>query len=249
MTDLDGFIEQVTQRPMPQAPLARVRLLARELAEGATLQLWDTTILMFRGTYSDATVRRYVQARWDDAPPSVALLVSAGYLTVNAEGNPIQLTLTGKALDLLESAPPATLFISYKRSESSAFALLLLARLKAAGLNAFLDLSIEAGDQWQALLQERIHASEAVLLLLGPQSLHSAVTRQEIAWALAAGKPVLPVWHNGFRYESAAWREVVGPQLDALLSGTHTIRVMEESALAYNNAIVELLNRFGITPD
>lgn len=33
-----------------------------------------------------------------------------------------------------------------------------------------------------------------------------------------------------------------------LLNTRHTIRVLEESALAYNNAIVELLNRFGITP-
>jgi hypothetical protein len=33
-----------------------------------------------------------------------------------------------------------------------------------------------------------------------------------------------------------------------MLRTTHTIRVLEESALGYNNAIVELLNRFGVTP-
>jgi hypothetical protein len=32
------------------------------------------------------------------------------------------------------------------------------------------------------------------------------------------------------------------------LASRHTIRVLEESALAYNNAIIELLNRFGVTP-
>ena len=31
-------------------------------------------------------------------------------------------------------------------------------------------------------------------------------------------------------------------------TGAHTIRVLEESAVGYNNALVELLNRFGVTP-
>ncbi len=48
--------------------------------------------------------------------------------------------------------------------------------------------------------------------------------------------------------ESDDWRNIVTPEIDAALNNTHTIRVLEESASAYNTAIVELLNRFGITP-
>jgi hypothetical protein len=58
---------------------------------------------------------------------------------------------------------------------------------------------------------------------------------------------IIPIWHNGFVYKPGAWN--VSAQVDTALSKTHTIRVIEESALGYNNALVELLNRFGVMPD
>ena len=78
------------------------------------------------------------------------------------------------------------------------------------------------------------------------QKVGELAAREEIEWAKAAGAIMLPVWHNGFVYRSSDWN--LPPEIDHILGTTHTIRVLEESALAYNNALVELLNRFGITP-
>jgi ADP-ribosylglycohydrolase len=52
----------------------------------------------------------------------------------------------------------------------------------------------------------------------------------------------MPIWHNGFVYRPEEWSQLP-PEVSRVLGTTHTIRVLEESALAYNNAIVELLNR------
>jgi TIR domain len=242
LTPLETFIEKVCQRPLPNNPIARVRTFAKELAEGAVEDVWDTFVSTFRGGINQRQVMEYIAKRWDDNCPRISLLVGNGYVTLETNG----FVLNRVAFDLLEEAPPATIFISYKRSESSAFALLVLARLKAEGLQPFLDVSLVPGEDWQAGLKERIQKYDYFISLLGKETLNSEVVIHEIRWALEAGLTLIPIWHNGFKYESGAWK--LPAPLDIALRGTHTIRVIEESALGYNNAIVELLNRFGITP-
>jgi hypothetical protein len=95
-------------------------------------------------------------------------------------------------------------------------------------------------------LKERIQSREYLVLLLGPTTLASPYVVEEIAWALAAGLTLVPIWQPGFQYRRDAWPELPDHVADAL-TNTHTIRVLEENPLSYNNAIVELLNRFGIT--
>lgn len=241
-TPLETFIEKVCQRPLPQNPITRVHIFAKELAEGAVENVWDTFVSTFRGGINQRQVMEYIAKRWNDDCPRISLLASNGYITFESNG----FVLNKSAFDLLESAPPATIFISYKRSESSAFALLVLARLKAEGLEPFLDVSLVPGEDWQAGLKARIQKYDYFISLLGRETLNSQVAIQEITWALEADLTIIPIWHNGFKYESGTWN--LPTPVDAALSGTHTIRVIEESALGYNNAIVELLNRFGITP-
>jgi hypothetical protein len=239
---LETFIQKVCQRPLPNNPLSRVRTFAKELAEGAVEGVWDTSISTFRGEINQRQVMEYNSRRWGDNTPRISLLLGNGYAV--SETNSI--VLNKSAFDLLEEAEPATLFISYKRSESSAFALLVLARLKAEGLEPFLDVSLVPGEDWQAGLKDRIQKYDYFISLLGKETLASEVVVNEITWALEAGLTIIPIWHNGFKYETGDWQ--LPAPVNAALSGTHTIRVIEESALGYNNAIVELLNRFGITP-
>jgi hypothetical protein len=241
--EMDEFIAQVSQQPLPTHPMDRVRLLAKELAAGAAAGLWDVYLYTFRWEPNEDNVIQYLEKRWNKQHPNLEILVSSEYLT---KGNDV-LILTRSAFDLLDEAEPANIFISYKRSESSAFALLVLARLKAAGLEPFVDLSLVPGENWQAGLRERIQKYDYLIALLGKDTLHSEVVQEEITMALDAGLTILPVWHNGFTYKSGEW-DNIPVKIDKLLSTTHTIRVIEESALAYNNAIVELLNRFGVTP-
>lgn len=245
--ELAEFIAVVKTRPLPANPMARVRTLAKELAEGAAEKVWGIAIYSFRGAINDSEVNTYLAERWGDNAPSVGLLVSNDFIRVVQDNTQqAQLFITKSAFDLLDITEPASIFISYRREDSSAFALLILARLKAEGLNAFLDLTIQPGDNWREHIKAEIQSRENFVLLLGGQTLTSEVVSQEVKWALEAGKNIMPIWHNRFKYTPGEFR--IDAEIDRTLQDVHTIRVLEESALAYNNAIVELLNRFGVTP-
>ncbi len=282
---LDEFIEMVCQRPLPQNSMARIRTLAKELAEGASEEVWSSNIKdaftpgksieddFFRGNLSNRVppdhnshylegqnehlikyirsrhhnydlnaLLTYIVQRWKTNFPPFDLLVTNNYISMDSDG----FSISKFAFDLLDEIEPSTIFISYKRNESSTFALLVLARLKENGLEPFLDLALEPGEDWHAGLKERIQSRDYFVLLVGPTTLESEVVQKEITWALEGGLAIIPIWHGGFQYNTADWN--LSPEIDQVLQNTHTIRVLEESALAYNNAIVELLNRFGITP-
>jgi hypothetical protein len=230
----DEFIEKMCQRHLPQNQMARVRTLAKEMAEGVLEGVWGNSV------YGDEFAA-YLSKRWKSNAPPLHILAANGYIEHEMSPAPI-----AAAYALVELTEPSTIFISYKRSESSAFALLVLARLKQGGLEPFLDLALEPGEDWQAGLKNRIQSRDYFVWILGPTSLQSEVVNKEIQWALEGGLAIIPIWHGGFKYNPAEWN--LSPEIDRALQHTHTIRVIEESALAYNNAIVELLNRFGITP-
>jgi len=274
------WLDHVMQYPLPRNKIARVHILAKELAAGAIETLWDFERISLyrdrvesedaalyvtpellarlkaedRGTVLvpvDDRLRRYFRERWGcpdfDNFPEFTVMLMRGYASLNqvsgAEG---WLSILEPALDLLDKTDPSTVFISYKRSESSALALLVLARLKEAGLNPFVDMAIEPGANWKDFLKDKIESSDYVVLLLGKETLHSPMTLNEIMWARAAKKVIIPIWHNDFQYRSSDWQLL--PDLDDVLTNTHTIIVQNESAGGYNAALTELLNRFGFTP-
>ncbi len=274
------WLDHVMQYPLPRNKMARVRVLAKELAAGAIETLWGFEMISLyrdsiesedaaryatpellarlkaedRGTVLvpvDDRLKRYFRERWGcpdfDNFTEFTVMIMRGYATLNqVSGAEVWLNIGEPALDLLEKTDPSNVFISYKRSESSALALLVLARLKEAGLIPFVDMSIEPGANWKDFLKEKIEGSEYVVLLLGKETLHSPMTQQEIMWARAAKKVIVPVWHNGFQYRPSDWK--VLPDIDDVLTNTHTIIVQNESAGGYNAALTELLNRFGFTP-
>jgi hypothetical protein len=277
--ELDQYLALLAGRPLPQQPLARVRALAREIAEGALRRLWTSTINMVPVQYAtidessqlvlsadhgnggetdavslipgDLTLQSYWARRWGTykGAPALDLLVTNGYLVPgNSSRFHIEFTITKAAYDLIDEAEAAQVFVSYRRRESSAFALLVLARLKAAGIHAYVDLAMSPGDNYLDHLRQQIFSRDYFIILLGPTTLESPEVLQELIWANEAGATLIPIWHNGFKYPSR--KDVpIPPELDQALRTTHTIRVLEESALGYNTAMVELLNRFGISPD
>lgn len=254
--DLEEFIAKVSQKPLPNNPMARIRTLAKELAEGVVIGLWNTKIYFvstppdeYGGSninydeFSSAELTNYLSQRWDNNQPKLQLLKTLDYIDWLTGG----FEITKSAFSLLEEIEPSTIFISYKRSESSPFALLVLGRLKEKGLEAFLDMSMRPGDDWHAHIKEQIESHDFMVLLLGKETLSSDIVLKEIGWAMEAGLTIIPIWHNGFEYKSGTWPNIP-VKIDKLLSTTHTIRVVVESASDYEKAIIELLNRFGITP-
>jgi TIR domain len=253
------WLEKVCQRPLPNNSMSRIRTLAKELAQGAADEVWDNYIMtvprMLLDPFeqknkveylpSSPLINKYLEKRWNNDYPPLLLLESNGYLQTRGN-NRSQLWLTPSAFQLVDEIEPANIFISYKRSESSSLALLVLARLKAEGIEPFLDMQLEPGEDWHNGLRERIQKYDYLIILLGKHTLKSDVVIKEIKWALEAGLTIIPMWHNNFIYQTGRWN--IPSEIDAAFNKFHAIRVLEESALGYNNAIVELLNRFGITP-
>ncbi|KAA0254442.1 MAG: TIR domain-containing protein, partial [Chloroflexi bacterium] len=65
-----------------------------------------------------------------------------------------------------EEPTHSKVFISYRRSESSAFALLLKTSLQKEGIDAFIDVqNLIPGEQWDAALQREIASNDAFVCL------------------------------------------------------------------------------------
>jgi hypothetical protein len=180
--------------------------LAKELAEGASEEIWEA-LIHFSADYgvnddgrnivtyhaTHAKVKTYIEARWENNIPDLNLLVSNGYLSKQGKSN---FYIERLAFGLVQETKPSTIFISYKRSESSAFALLVLKSLKQEGLEPFLDLALEPGEDWHAGLKERIQSRDYFILLLGQTTLQSDYVIKEIEWALEKGLAIIPIWQR-----------------------------------------------------
>ncbi|MBZ0287231.1 MAG: hypothetical protein K8I30_06425, partial [Anaerolineae bacterium] len=81
MTDEERFqawLEKVCARELPQNPMARIRTLAKELAEGAVEDWWGTAIRTFRGEIipGEENVTAYLAQRWAGKAPRLGLLLT-----------------------------------------------------------------------------------------------------------------------------------------------------------------------------
>lgn len=252
MSDLKKFIEERSKIPIPSGDVAWVKLLAKELALGVNRNLWSSMYLVMlfgdgRAQIEDRNFERYLHSRWSTADVSHLsnLLLRQGYLTRKDGSN--WLTPSEKAYELLDESEPYNVFISYRRLDSSALALLVLARLKELSLVPFVDMALEAGGNWHADLEAKIRENDYFIILLGKDTLESDMTVKEIEWAIQYERTIIPVWHSGFKIDDEKWTNIAR-RVKGAIQQTNAIRVTDESASGYNTAIVELLNRFGITP-
>jgi hypothetical protein len=241
--------------PIPDDPIQRVQAFARDLAYGASMGRCSTEIgISYFGSglkeWHDTEGRQdlaFLDDKWADHYPYQSLLVSFGYFQAlgTLEGGTELYRLTEKAFALLEQPAPTAIFISYRRRESTALALLLLARFKMIGLSPFLDMNIEPGNDWHAQLENEIKTREHFVCLVGPATLESEYVRQEIRWAVLSQKRIIPIWHNGFNDDTLIALQARYPDL-AVFFERQAIRIEQENPIAYESAIIQLLNRFGM---
>lgn len=84
------------------------------------------------------------------------------------------------------------LFISYSRVDKDDVDD-LARRLPGLGYQVWLDSSLHGGQTWWDEILRRIAESDAVIAAISRASLNSVACRREVEWALALGKPLLPV--------------------------------------------------------
>ena len=168
---IEEFVEQVKKRDLPRNPMARIETFARELAEGASHGQWSTTFNAFavnfdgrrENTPQAQVIYQYIVARWGalENAPAYELLVQNDYLLFdNPQRYEEVYTITKAAFALLSTSDASNIFISYKRSESSSFALLVAHVLRHAGLNPFVDMQLEAGGDWRNQLKQSIQNAD-----------------------------------------------------------------------------------------
>jgi hypothetical protein len=227
--------------PVPDDPILRIHHFARDLAYGVMAGDWYINIddiMSFPRLYRDVEGYEKLAKKWEETnSPDPVFLDVYGYVDRSI--------LTQKAFDLLNQSIPASIFISYSRKDSSAFALLLLARFKAIGMEPFLDMKdLKPGDEWHGLLQEEIRNRDYFVCLIGPHTLESPYVLKEIQWALDASARTIPIWHSGFRFQP----EASHPEWLTEFMQRNAIIVEQENTKAYEGALIELFNYFGFTP-
>lgn len=256
---------------VPDDPIQCVHALARDLAYGAVHGYWpseltvDEDIIGLVGTPPQRQVVKetwydpvgkarlgLVEKKWgyknDSLLPSHHILISFMYIEIVKEGGfGRTCRLTSKAFALLEQSL-ARVFISYRRDQSSLLALLVLARLKAIGINPFFDIQdIGPGDKWHAHIREQIEQSDHLICLIGPNTLESEWVRKEITWGIEKGCLCIPIWHDGFTASHLEETLKTYPELNEL-GEANPIEIKGDRVEDYNNAMTTLVNFFGITP-
>lgn len=261
--------------PAPKDKVSRIHAFAYDLAYGAVNGLWDSLFEANGGRFADedskfSGLAGYLSKKWEIEVivdsyvdpetgkeevlindfldyPSIQLLVSYGYFqpVPFSDSGGEYYRLTEKAFSQLEKPPSASVFISYNRRQSSTFALLILNVFKKEGLEAFLDVrNIAPGDDWHGLIEEEVKKRENFIVLLNRITLKSKYVRQEIRWAIESGtaKRIIPIFHGGLKpknFKDDEFQELLAK---------NAIIVEQETAIAYESALLQLLNYFGRTP-
>ncbi|MBZ0316746.1 MAG: HEAT repeat domain-containing protein [Anaerolineae bacterium] len=95
--------------------------------------------------------------------------------------------------DRMNTHMPDTLFISYK-SEENPFALQLAAALKNRGVNVWIDrMDIQTGDNWVDSIGAALRNCSGMIAILTPDYFRSPVCLDELNFAYAEKRPILPL--------------------------------------------------------
>lgn len=253
----------------PQDGLGDVQDLARDLAYGALSGDWNSQIKV-QGSQKwgfpwverdqpDSDNQRKFYKKWvksADESPGYATLVSLGYLRVGftqLQPGGVMLPsiteyyLTEKAFELLQKpAISKSIFISYRRRESSAFALLIEARLRNAGADPdkiFVDKNMAGGEKWEQRILAEIKSCNYFVCLIGPTTLDAdSWVLKEIA-LLKEHNPnciIIPYCHHGKVIDRSV-TDIMGEWNGSAIGKAKD----DETALDYEYAVTFILNAMG----
>lgn len=205
------FMENPLDKPIPSDRTQQVELFTRQLAWAVMHENWQQPFYCSGGDWNnaseDAGFKRLLE-KWKNSgpkekkikPPPAELLVSVGYMRF--EGGKGYL-LEPKAMNLIRSI--GNVFISYSHEYSSAFALLIEARLRMVGVTVFVDKDISGGTKWKDELETNIsQCQHFVCLVGGGNTLKSGGgVDNEITLATGGNCKLITVFHNKFFVDDA----------------------------------------------
>jgi CheY-like chemotaxis protein len=101
-------------------------------------------------------------------------------------------------------AIPPRIFVSYRRQTSWGLALLVKVLLEQRGLSVFLDLHSIGRGVWDERLEREAQTCDFFIPILASDTLDSDWVRRECAVALEAGRNIIPLLVDGFRFEDVS---------------------------------------------
>ncbi len=87
------------------------------------------------------------------------------------------------------------LFVSYSRKDAG-IAYPLIERLARAGCRVWYDAGIQTGTDWPEVIAEHLSGCGAILTLMSQNGMESHNCRNELIYAVEAGKPLIPVLYQ-----------------------------------------------------
>jgi hypothetical protein len=119
------------------------------------------------------------------------------------------------SLERAAAPPPRHVFLSYARPDAE-YVEKLKAALVETGIEVWIDLGIDFGEQWFTQIDGAIRACSAFVLIMSPSSQTSEWTQKEILLAKRYHKPVLPLLLEGDAHPiviDLQWADVWGGRL------------------------------------
>jgi hypothetical protein len=121
-------------------------------------------------------------------------------------------------------------FISYSHDDGE-YTRRLAAALQEHGFGVWIDERIDYGTEWPLVIQERLDACAALLVVMSPRSLGSHWVQAELAYAIDQGKPIFPLCLEGEPWFPVATLQCVDVR-DGNLPGEGFYRRLEQVLLA-----------------
>lgn len=136
---------------------------------------------------------------WVQFRATAQRLIDLGFAKGMITSGSVDLRATYRGLVWETRCVKSRVFVSYRRTPSEAYALLIAEKLAPYGMNVFVDtLSVEGAEPFPERLELGIDESDVFVCLLAPTTLESDWVRREIERAESSGKPMIPVFQPDF---------------------------------------------------
>lgn len=254
-------MENPLEQPTPDDVIDRVVVFARDFAYGVASGLWGTEIGISSSASGESWhhwedkerhFQNYAEHKWNENLPSIRLLQLFGYFSVYSQKSKYEVHYvpTQLAFSLLQKPiKQVNIFVSYRRKESSALALLVEARLKLADnmIGVFVDKDIPTQTRWEKYLKEQVENANTIVCLIAPETLKSNFVRDEILLAIDTNTKIISVLHHGYTFPEKHTHESDDEwKIIQELKEWQAIKVEEPvSAEKYEIAINRMLNDMG----
>lgn len=166
------------------------RCAHQDIGDGPTLAFGETALqdnLSLACDYDEV---------WADDPPYVAsqaLDLASGLACLDADDDltavPVHVPETARAASAAPIDTPYV-FLSYAHADRSR-TLQVRESLRAQGIPVWMDEQLQGGEEWDAVLEQRIRESHLVLVLMSPAAAQSRFVRRELRYADAMSRRIL----------------------------------------------------------